>query len=156
MCSLILVLPIIIWGLDGALSSKVPLLTALITHRSPLSAFPEMVLTTFPTGRVGSIVLFGGLMVRVFVCLIIPLSFVTILVLSLQLTTLLTLVSITTVLVSTLLSLFLPVLKHTFSHLFEFVKVTFGPISTLNAIRSSGRLVSSTFYRQRYVRSKYL
>ena len=115
-----------------------------------------MVLTTFLTGQVGSIVLFRSLLVSVSVRLIIPLSLVTILVLLLQLTTLLTLISVTIVPVSTLLSLFSLVLKHTVSHLFELVKAMFDPISMLNAINSSGRLISSTFYSQEDVKLEHL
>ena len=83
MRSLILVLSIIIWGIDGASSNKVPLLNALVTHHSPLLAFSEMVLAIFPASRVSSVVLFGCLMASVSGYLTIPLSLITILILPL-------------------------------------------------------------------------
>ena len=132
------------------------LLATPVTHRSPLSAFPKVILVTFPAGRIGGIVLFRGLLASVSIRLIIPLSLITIFVLPLQLTTLLTPILVTTIPVSTMLSLLLLVLKHTISHFFELVKAMFDPIRMLYTISNNGRLVSSIFYSQRYVRSKHL
>ena len=127
-----------------------PLLTALVTHRSPLLAFSKMVFAIFPASRVGSIILFRGLVASISSCLTIP-FYLVILVLPLQLTSLLTLVP-----ASTLLILFLPIFKHIVPHLFELVKVMFGPIRALNAVSGSDKLVSSTFNSQRDVRLKHL
>ena len=63
---MILALLIITWGLNGASSSEVSLFTTLITHRSPLSAFPKMVLVVFLANQIGSITA-GGQAVATFV-----------------------------------------------------------------------------------------
>ena len=90
--------------------------TAFIEYCSSLTTFLGMILSTFLAGRVRSITLLGYLLASIYVRLIVLFSLVITLVRSLRLNTLLALIPFTTVLISTLIILFLPVLEQALPH----------------------------------------
>ena len=115
-----------------------------------------MILATFTAGRVRGIVLFNCLLASVSTSLIVPFSLVIILTLSLRLTALLAFVPITTVLISTLITLFLPVLELALPHFPELIKAMFSSVGAFNTIGGGGRWFTPTFDSQRDVGSNHL
>ena len=74
------ILPVVIWGLGSASSGVMPLINALVTHSGSLSAFPKVVLPTFPVSREHSIFFLFCLLACIPRCLRVPFSFVVVII----------------------------------------------------------------------------